>query len=150
LVPSYPSAINVTPEKQNDLRGQYFGTPSAQFPGATRGDGAVEIERQQGTPVPQPPQLSSPAAGQMPSASTMQSGGLDAGTAPRTVTPGSSNPGVPMGAAPAARGGSPAAPPGAPVPGYPQARQGLPARPQVQTVPRPDTQAARTPRRRTP
>jgi len=112
LVPSYPSAINITPEKQNDLRGQYFGTPSAQFPGATRGDGAVEIQRQQGTPVPQPPQLSSPAAGQMPSASTMQSGGLDAGTAPRTVTPGSSNPGVPMGAAPAARGGSPAAPPG--------------------------------------
>ncbi len=149
LVPSYPAAIQVAPQKLEDLRGQYFGTPSAQFPGATRGEGAVEIRRQQETPVPQPPALNSPAAGQMPSGSATQSGGLDQGAAPRTVTPGSGQPAVPMGAAPAAPGGSPPAPAGAPVPGYPQARTGIAPRPTVPATPRADSTRT-TPPRRTP
>jgi photosynthetic reaction center M subunit len=48
LVPSYPSAIQIAPEKQEDLRGQYFGTPADTFPGATRGAGARGIT----TPAP--------------------------------------------------------------------------------------------------
>ena len=151
LVPSYPSAIDVSPAKQQDLRGQYFGAPSRQFPGATRGEGAVEIRRQQGTPVPQPPRTGNPTAGQMPSGSTMQSTNPEgAGAAPSVVTPGANNPGVPMGAAPPARTGSPPAPPGAPVPGYPQAREGLPpagspARPGTTPAPRPRATQPGTP-----
>jgi photosynthetic reaction center M subunit len=44
LVPGYPSAIRLSPEKQEDMRGQHMSAPVLTFPGATRGPGAVPAQ----------------------------------------------------------------------------------------------------------
>jgi photosynthetic reaction center M subunit len=44
LVPGYPSAIRLTPEKQQDMRGRHMSAPVLTFPGATRGPGAVPAQ----------------------------------------------------------------------------------------------------------
>ena len=86
LVPSYPAAVQIAPEKQNDLRGQYFGTPADTFPGATRGPRAGRT-----TPMPLVPgPMTQPGIE-----------GMGAGASPATAAPNATpQTAMPQGAAP--------------------------------------------------
>jgi photosynthetic reaction center M subunit len=122
LVPSYPSAIQVTPEKVNDLRGQYMSPPAPVFPGATRGAGAVPAQE-----VPLPAGSTLPAGAALTDSANAAAAAAATPAGPTPTGPGTSGAvsGRPSAATPGAApvtstpdtARRPAAPPAAPPPG---------------------------------